>query len=207
MRLIGITGGIGSGKSVVSRILRLKEIPVYDCDLEARKLMEGSCELREGILAVAGREAFREEGSLDRTLLGQKLFTDAVLRGEINRLVHSAVKNHLAHWAERFGDRPEQPVFVESAIIVSSGLAEMCELIWNVTAPEETRIERVVRRNGISMQQARDRISSQLEESRLLLGLARKGRRVVEIENSAGSRLLEVIERLLSALHTDKEEN
>lgn len=199
--IIGITGGIGSGKSVVSRILRLKGLPVYDCDLEARRLMEGNGVLREGIRLVAGREAYREDGSLDRALLGQKLFTDPVIRGEINRLVHSAVRNHLAAWSEGCRKSSMEAIFVESAIIVSSGLAEMCDQIWNVTAPEKIRIKRVMLRNGITLQQARDRIESQQEESRLLLGLYRKGINVVEIDNNDGHKLLEIIESQLSALH------
>lgn len=195
--LTGICGGIGSGKSVVSRILRLKGYSVYDCDLEARQLMESQLSLRKNLISIAGGNIYRPDGRLDRAALGSRLFADAELRLEINRLVHSAVRDHLRIWIRNRMSRGESRLFVESAILVSSGLADMCDRIWMVTAPEEKRIERIVRRNGLPYSEARKRIESQSGEELELTKLQRLGERIFEIENRSEKSVLSRIDNLL----------
>lgn len=192
MVLVGICGGIGSGKSVVSRILRLNGYQVYDCDTRARFLMEANEGLRKEICRLAGREAYCSDRTLNRAFLGNRLFSDAGLRDGINAAVHKAVRDNLREWTET--DCGEI-CFVESALLATSGLDALCAEIWHVNAPEPSRIERIVRRNGISVEEACRRLESQREEEKMLGRIASEGGKVVEIENGEGSDILAQIDR------------
>ena len=116
--IIGITGGIGAGKSVVSRILRLKGYWVYDCDLEAKILMDQDMDVRNALKELFSESIYLEDGTLDRKLMADKIFSDENIRNYVNRIVHSAVKSDFISRAGRNGS----PVFVESAILHTSGL-------------------------------------------------------------------------------------
>lgn len=164
--LTGITGGIGSGKSVVSRILRLNGYEVYDCDSEARRLMDSSPEIRAEIENRWSDRTLYADGSLDRAALAEIVFADDMEREWLNALVHGRVRCHLKEWCrERAG---KKRLFVESAILCTAGLDAICDDIWVVEAPEDVRILRVALRSGLSEAQARERINAQNSESELL---------------------------------------
>lgn len=186
-RVIGITGGIGAGKSVVSRILRLKGFRVYDCDTEARRLMEQSEGLRRCLTEILGEEAYKG-GSLDRQFVASRIFAFEELRREVNSVVHKAVAEDFRK-ASSLGDAT---VFVESAILATSGMAGDCSEIWVVDAPEEIRIERVVARNGMARGAILDRMETQREE---FSGLSRDKIRI--LANDGMTPLLPAIGRLL----------
>lgn len=156
---IGITGGIGAGKSVVSRILRLNGFPVFDCDMEARLLMENDCILRRELVLLLGEKAYSGK-NLDRGYVSSRIFNDAALRDEVNRLVHSAVRKAVR---ERI-DKAEGFFFIESAILSTGGLEPIVEEVWVVDAPEMLRVERVMRRNAIDELTVRKRMESQAKE-------------------------------------------
>lgn len=190
--VIGITGGIGAGKSVVSRILRLKGYPVYDCDSEARSLMESSEEILAALQGRFGEECILECGGLNRGYIASRVFNDAEELTWLNTLVHGAVREDVRDWVEAHASAGKEILFVESAILYSSGLDKMCDRIWLVTAPEELRLERAMQRGGASEEDLRRRIESQrMEFDALPAG------KVSEIENSCAS-LLDRVEGLLA---------
>lgn len=157
----GICGGIGSGKSVVSRLLRLRGYDVYDCDMEARGIMASSREIREAMENRWPAMDIYAGGEMDRAKVAAIVFADAAERAWLDSMVHGRVREHLAAWiAARSGER----VFVESAILFSSGLWQMCNDVWEVTAPEDLRIRRIMTRSGMDAAQAADRIGVQRGE-------------------------------------------
>ena len=159
--LIGITGGIGAGKSVVSRILRLKGYPVYDCDLRARILMENSEEIRQALMSRFGEEVISDDGTLDRALIATRVFANVEERDWLNKLVHGAVRDDLSKWTDEHGGAV---CFVESAIMVTSGLDRMCDAIWLVDAPQEVRMARAIGRGGVDPENIALRMEAQRGE-------------------------------------------
>lgn len=192
MRLIGITGGIGAGKSVVSRILRLKGYHVYDCDLEARRLMEASDMIKESLCRDFGGACVRDDGSLDRGYIAAKVFSDAEALQRLNGLVHGCVREDVARWADSF-----PLAFVESAILHTSRLDTMCSGVWLVDAPESLRLERALARGGIDEDNLRRRMESQKEEFGSL-----PAEKVSVISNDGDTPLLPRLEELLAKLRT-----
>lgn len=197
--IIGITGGIGSGKSVVSRILRLLGYEVYDCDSEARLIMERSAEIRESLISRFGSEAVNQEGSLNRRHIADRVFGNSEELKWLNSIVHKAVREDVARRAELAmeGDKslPEgatAPLFVESAILATSGLAGMCREVWLVDAPEEVRLERAMGRDGAPRQEIKRRMEAQKTETDALAAYS-----VCRIDNSGCRSLLGQIGVLL----------
>lgn len=156
-RLTAIAGGIGSGKSVVSRILRTMGYKVYNCDAEARRLMDSDVTIKRDIARLIAADAILENGEIDRRRLAAIVFADETLLATLNGIVHKAVRDDLLAWSAAAGGR----LWVESAIIYESGIDRMVDEVWEVTAPVELRIERVMKRNGLSREEVLSRIASQ----------------------------------------------
>ena len=168
---IGITGGIGSGKSTVCRLFGMLGIPVYDSDSRARALMNGDATLRRRIADLLGEEVYRD-GTLDRQRVAERVFADSALLEALNRIVHPAVGRDFSAWADRYagGGNGEIPPYVilESAILVESGFDRYVDRVVTVTAPEEVRVARTVERDGVSPEKVRARIAAQSgEEERM----------------------------------------
>ncbi len=166
--MIGICGGIGSGKSVVSRILRLRGEHVYDCDLEAKRIMDGSEEVLTALNERYGDAVCPPGGPICRPELARCVFGSDEERLWLNSLVHQLVRVDVAVWHDVLVLDGCERCFVESAILASSGLVKMCDEVWIVTAPEEIRIERTMQRDSIPEEAIRKRIQSQQEEERLI---------------------------------------
>ena len=166
--MIGICGGIGSGKSVVSRILRLRGEPVYDCDLEAKRIMDSSHEVLAALNARYGDPVCPPGGPICRQELAGRVFSCDEERLWLNALVHRLVREDVGRWHEARVSEGRERCFVESAIPASSWLAEMCAEVWLVTASEDVRVARTMTRDGIPEEAIRARIRSQAEEERLL---------------------------------------
>lgn len=132
-KLIAICGGIGSGKSVVCRIVAAMGHEVYDCDSRAKEIMDCSAEIKNAIACRVHREAIAPDGSIDRRRLGEIVFSDAEALARLNSIVHAAVREDLALWAAR---RPGKLLFVETAILYQSGLDAMVDEVWDVEAPQ-----------------------------------------------------------------------
>lgn len=187
-RLIAITGGIGSGKSVVSHIVTALGYQVYDCDREARMLMDNSGDIKRAIATDIDRACLTDDGQIDRTRLSEIVFTSPTMLERLNAIVHGAVREHLAAWH----NSRENLKFVETAILYQSGVDRMVDEVWDVIAPRELRIERVIRRNGLTREQVESRIDAQdsfMPESVHSL--------VRQIVNDGDTPLLPQVEKLL----------
>lgn len=188
--MILLTGPIGSGKSVVAGILRLRGFGVFDCDVEARRLMQSSPELICEVREAAGENVYSADGILDRRRLAEIIFSDEEIRRKINSAVHSAVSGRIREW---LSESPEN-IFVETAIPVSSGLAAMASLIWLVEASDEVRLHRICRRDARPMEETEAIMRAQEEEFSALKLLEVP---VLTISNNPESNLLYQIDNNL----------
>lgn len=188
MKLIGLTGGIGTGKSTVARILRLRGYEVYDCDLEAKRLMDESPEVRRSLRDRWGEEIYSARGELDRRKVAEYVFADRREKAWLDSLVHGLVRDDVKRWAATRTDYSHDTVFVESAILFTSGLADMCQEVWEVTAPLDIRLERVMKRSGLTREQALARIDAQKEEQMIC-----QSRHTLQIDNDGTTPLLDAI--------------
>ncbi|MCM1490234.1 MAG: dephospho-CoA kinase [Muribaculum sp.] len=169
MNTIGIGGGIGSGKSVVSRILRLRGYAVYDCDSEARRIMDESEEVLSALNIRFGDDVCPVQGPIDRAALAIRVFGSDEHRLWLNALVHRLVRSDIEAWRDSIKRTGAKVCYVESAILFTSGLVGMCDEILLVTAPQNVRIERVMTRDNTNEQDILNRINSQQEEEKLIL--------------------------------------
>jgi dephospho-CoA kinase len=161
MRLIAITGGIGSGKSVVSQIVKVMGYQVYDCDQRARALMIESEDVRRQLIEAFGKETFLDDGSLNRQHLSAKAFGNAEALARLNGIVHPATASDMLQWAKTQAGHGAKVTFMETALLRTAGLDRMVDEVWHVTAPASVRIPRVMARSGLSAQQVQDRMKSQ----------------------------------------------
>ena len=159
--LIAITGGIGSGKSVVSKVLATMGYPVYDTDSEARRLMNTDARVREALIQAFGLEVFAPDGKLNRAGLASKVFNNPEALQMLNGIVHPAVRDDVKRWCQ---SQASPIAFVETAILHQSKMDAMVDALWTVAAPMQVRIERVMQRSGLTASQVADRIRSQQAE-------------------------------------------
>lgn len=157
---IGITGGIGSGKSVVAEIIRTLGYPVYDSDERAKSLMQTHPDIRKQLIALFGEAVYTESG-LNKLYLAERIFQDSTAREKVNAIVHPIVRADFADWSNR---QKTTLVFQESALLFETGGYRLLDATILVTAPEELRIERVIRRDNVTIQQVKQRISVQLSD-------------------------------------------
>ncbi|MBR5118091.1 MAG: dephospho-CoA kinase [Muribaculaceae bacterium] len=157
-KLIAITGGIGSGKSVVAKILRTMGYEVYDCDEQAKRLMHTSPIIRQQLTARFGKDIYTDNGIINKPQLSSIIFNDPEALATVNGIVHPVVKNDIISW---HNTHPKQHNFVETAILAEAGMQSMIDEVWNITAPVETRIARVMNRNATTREKVMERINSQ----------------------------------------------
>lgn len=157
---IAIAGGIGSGKSMASRIVEALGYPVYDCDSQAKWLMDNSDAIKHDIAAQIDAACVKD-GAIDRRTLGGIVFEDAEKLAILNSIVHGAVRDHLASWIQGHASTDGGLCFVETAILYQSGLDAMVDEVWMVDAPDELRVRRVMQRNGLSRSEVESRIATQ----------------------------------------------
>lgn len=162
MKIVGLTGGIGSGKSTVAAMFADFGVPVYNSDEEAKKIMGHSEEVKRKIVTLLGENSYRN-GELDRTYIAQLVFKDPKLLEALNAIVHPAVREHFINWTK---NQQSEYVIQEAAIIFENGTNEFYDCVILVTAPINTRISRVVARDGISSDKVMERIQNQWEDSR-----------------------------------------
>ena len=141
MKIIGITGGIGSGKSTIARALALHGYTVYDCDCEAKRIIAENEEVRKAIVALLGTESF-VDGRYNTSYVAKRVFEDKRLLKALNKIVHPAVKRDIIRQSETVS-----LLFVESAILYEAGLDEICDTVIEVEAPEDVRIARTIARD------------------------------------------------------------
>ncbi len=161
MLRIGITGGIGSGKSIVARVFNNLGIPVYNADTAAKRLMETDPELQAAIRRHFGNEAF-VQGKLDRSYLASIVFNDKAKLDTLNALVHPVTIRDAELWMKQ-QDSPY--ALKEAALIFESGSQSSLDFVIGVTAPQSLRIHRVMQRDGVSREEVLKRIDKQLDQS------------------------------------------
>ncbi len=160
MYKVGITGGIGSGKSTATRMLEGMGVAVYLSDTRAKELMCNDEALREQIVARFGAEAY-VDGVLNRPYLAERVFSNEAELAALNALVHPAVMADFDAWAEE----QESPyVVIESAILFEAGLDSRVDCVVSVLAPTELRIERTMQRDGMSREEVERRIANQISD-------------------------------------------
>lgn len=160
--LIGITGGIGSGKSTIAGQLCKMGYAVYDSDKEAKRLIEEDTAIRRQITAVFGEEAYAG-GQYQTAWVARRVFAEPELLAQLNAIVHPAVRRDLAQWTEAKKGEKEW-LFVECAIIYQAGIDALCAKVVAVTAPEAVRLARVMARDGKTEEQVMARMQAQRTE-------------------------------------------
>ena len=156
-KIIGLTGGIGSGKTTIANHFMEANIPVYIADDEARKIMQSE-EIIDAIRKTFGDSIF-DDAILNREKLSQIVFSDPEKLKQLNAIIHPAVRKHFQNWVLNHKNAPF--VIYEAAILFESGSYKNCDLIITVTAPLETRIQRVIQRDKTTREQVLKRINAQ----------------------------------------------
>ncbi len=160
---LGITGGIGSGKTSVCRVFEVLNIPVFSADRVAQEITESDKRIIEGINTVAGKDLYAD-GHLDRMMLASIIFNDNLLLNKVNSLVHPAVFERFKKWVS---EQTSPYVIMEAAILFESGASEIVNRIATIVAPVEERIQRVILRNKLTREQIVERMRNQMnDESR-----------------------------------------
>ena len=181
--IIGLTGGIGSGKSTIAKQLRAMGYAVYDTDSEAKRLIVEDTHVREQMEELFGKEVYAD-GVYQTALVAQRVFASPPFRGEskgdlltqLNNIVHPAVKADITRWAQTI-NQPTQPYttlhratpcFIECAILYQAGFDKLCDKVIMVTAPEEVRLARAVARDHSTIEKVRARMRVQEADQDLL---------------------------------------
>ena len=158
--VLGITGGIGSGKSVVSQCLDIMGIPVYNCDNEAKRLNNTHPTIRKELCELVGKDLY-PDGILDKASLAAYLFASPEHAAQVNAIVHPTVMDDFQQWKSR-QDTPW--VGIESAILYESNFAHLADKVIAVYAPEQLRIARACRRDNAPAESIRQRIARQMKD-------------------------------------------
>lgn len=171
---IGITGGIGCGKSTVARIFSdMFLIPNYDCDSRAKMLMNHNSELQNNLIDILGHQAYKKNHAnnlyeLDRAFVAAKIFADSELKEAMESVVHPAVEQDFKQWADSYSNSEVKYVLKESAILFQSNAHRGLDAVIAVDAPMELRIQRVISRDNCTAEQVCSRIASQISSDELI---------------------------------------
>lgn len=161
-KIIGLTGGIGSGKTTIAKYFGELGIPVYIADDEARLITE-SPEILQSIQKVFGKDVFNDK-RLNRAKLAQIVFENSEKLQQLNAIIHPAVKKHFKNWVLNHSNVPY--VLKETALLFETGSYVDCDLIISIIAPVESRIERVMKRDAMSREEVLKRINSQWTDAK-----------------------------------------
>jgi dephospho-CoA kinase len=162
MKIIGLTGGIGSGKTTVANMFKDLGVPVYIADIEARKLTNSSKVIKRELTKLLGSSCY-QGGTLDRKYVASKVFNDSKLLDALNAIIHPKVAAHFNSW-----QRKQQGVFCikEAAILFENEGYKQCDLTILVVSPEQERIKRVIKRDAISEEEVLLRIKNQWSDEK-----------------------------------------
>jgi len=161
MKKIGITGGIGCGKSVVSDLIFLMGIPVYNADLESKRIVDEDKDVKAGLISLFGPAIYDKDERLDKQTLANHIFTDRESLLQVNRIIHPAVSHDFLDWSN---SQIASIVAIESAILFDSGFNRLVDIAINVSAPKDQCLHRVMLRDGLSRQQVLHRMNNQMTD-------------------------------------------
>jgi len=162
---VGLTGGIGSGKTIVSKIFEYLGVPIYNSDYEAKKLYVTNIEVKEKIVNYFGSKAYFENGELNKKLISEIIFKNTEALKKINSIIHPEVKNHFNNWLK---NQKTTYIIKEAAILYESGAYKHLDKVIVVTAPEKIRIKRVMKRDNTDKNSVKGRIKNQLNQKEIL---------------------------------------
>ena len=162
-KIIGLTGGIGSGKSTVANYIASKGIPVYIADEEAKKIMERE-DVKQKIQNLFSESVLNDDTSLNRKKIAEFVFNNPEKLRKLNAIVHPQVQLHFKNWLNKYKDFPF--VIKEVAILFETGGNKHCDKVILITAPEELRIERAMKRDNLTKKDILVRINNQLPDSK-----------------------------------------
>lgn len=190
---IGVTGGIGSGKSFLSSMLKERGIPVFDSDTEAKKLMLTDVFIISSLKSLLGEDVYTG-GKLNKPLLASYIFSSADNAAKINSIVHPRVKKAFLSWADERFSGGDRIVAIESAILFESGFSDVVDKIVTVVAPIDVRVSRVMSRDSTTRDKVMERINSQMGDDEKI------SKSDFIIENDGRKPLNEQIDVMLSVL-------
>ena len=162
-KIIGLTGGIGSGKSTVANYIASKGIPVYIADEEAKKIMERE-DVKQKIQNLFDQSVFNSDNSLNRKKIAELVFNHPEKLKKLNTIVHPEVQLHFKNWVKEHKNFPY--IIKEVAILFETGGNKQCDKVILITAPEELRIERAMKRDNLTKKDILVRINNQLPDSK-----------------------------------------
>ena len=159
---VGITGGIGSGKSIVCKVFKLLGAPVFEADQVAKNLMNSNQEIIDHLIQLYGKEIYTDNDGLNRKKLAEIIFNNDIERERVNKIVHPWVRTEFEKWSQI-----QKALYVihEAAILFESGFYKMMDFTILVTAPEEIRIKRVMKRDEVDTKIVKERIAKQWPDS------------------------------------------
>jgi dephospho-CoA kinase len=157
---LGVTGGIGSGKTSVCKVFAVLGVPVFSADRVAREIIDGNENIKEAINSIAGKDLYIN-GSLDRMALASLIFNNKKLLEKVNSLVHPVVFEHFEIW---MNEQSSRYVIMEAAILFESGASRLVDRIATIIAPVEERMNRVMIRSRLSREQVLERMKNQMDD-------------------------------------------
>ncbi|MGM7636428.1 dephospho-CoA kinase [Bacillus sp. Hm123] len=163
--IIGLTGGIASGKSTVSQMLKEKGFAIVDADVAARAVVEPGQQALTQIIETFGKAILQEDGSLDRLKLGERIFNNEVERKKLNSIVHPAVRQFMLAEKEAAIEAGKKTIIMDIPLLFESQLTWMVEKVIVVYVNEDTQLHRLMARNDFDEATAKSRIASQLSLS------------------------------------------
>ena len=162
MKVVGLTGGIGSGKTTITTMFNELGIPVYIADIEAKKLTNSSEEIKLKLITILGKNAYNKNG-LNRKYVADKIFNDSELLKQVNHIIHPKVAKHFKQWVQQ---QEGSYCIKEAAILFENGTYKNCDYTILVTAPQKTRIDRILKRDNTTTSQIMSRMDNQWSDSK-----------------------------------------
>jgi len=162
MKKIGITGGIGSGKSTVCHVFKVLGVPVFHADEAARILQETNSDIRLELINLLGKDIYLPNNLPDRKKIAALIFNNSALKEKVNQLIHPAVKENFFSWLDSY--KNEHYIIYEAAILFETGSFKEFDVNILVTADEETRIQRVIKRDHTTREAVMGRIKNQMQD-------------------------------------------
>ncbi|HJB24500.1 MAG TPA: dephospho-CoA kinase [Candidatus Jeotgalibaca pullicola] len=162
MFILGLTGGIASGKSTVSNYLASKNIPIVDADIGAREVVEVGTEGLQSIVTHFGKEVLSEDGSLNRKKLGAIIFDNETKRELLNQLLGTNIREWILTKVADYRRQDIPLLVLDIPLLYEASYQEVCDAVMVVYTPPEIQLERLIKRNGLTTKEAQDRINSQL---------------------------------------------
>lgn len=162
---LGVTGGIGSGKSVVSRLLRIMDVPVYDSDTESKRLTVEDPSIRKQLIDWVGPSVYLADGSLNKPYFASCVFSASENVSKANAIIHPAVKRDFLEWVNRQEKAGYKVCAIESAILFEAKFEDVVDAVLMVSASIETRIRRTMQRDGVSREVVVERINRQMDDA------------------------------------------